>query len=288
MYDRILVPVDGSAPAERAVGYGGLLAEAYDAELELLHVLAGERDADGEAGHESRGERGRAVLAAAAERLGDRVAVETHLSEGVPHRAISERVAASEADLVVMGRRGRAGLGEGLLGSVTERVVVGVDAPVLVVPGSAEPVREGFSTVLLPTDGSENAEAATDHAVDLARQFGARLHVATVVDVDSAGGLFGSGGVTDDIVDRLEASGSEAVSRMVDAVRERDPDLDPATAVVRGMPHEGIRDYVTAHDVDLVTMGSRGRSDIERQLFGSVTKRVLRVVDVPVLVVRGE
>ena len=284
MYDRILVPVDGSAPAERAVGYGRLLAEAYDAELELLHVLVGSHDA-AEHGGRTGSEHGGAVLAAAAERIGDGVAVETRLTEGVPHDVITERVAASNVDLVVMGRRGRAELGEGLLGSVTDRVVVGSAVPVLVVPGSSASASDGISSVLLPTDGSENAEAATGHAADLARRFEARLHVATVVDVDSAGGLFGSGGVTDDVVDRLEASGSEAVTRMVETVRARAPDLDPATAVVHGTPHEGIRDYVAAHDVDLVAIGSRGQSDIERQLFGSVTKRVLRVVDVPVLVV---
>jgi nucleotide-binding universal stress UspA family protein len=285
MYDRILVPVDGSEPARRAVGYGTLLATAYDAELELLHVLAGGREEAEDGGPD--GERGAAVFDTARALVGGRVPVETRLLEGVPHRVVAEHVAASGVDLVVMGRRGRAGLGDGLLGSVTERVVVGVDVPVLVVPeGEAERVPEGFSTVLLPTDGSENAEAATGHAADLARRFDAGLHVATVVDAASAGGLFGAESVTDDLIERLEAGGEEAIERMVEAVRAIDPDLDPTTAVVRGTPHEGIRDYVTDHGVDLVAMGSRGRSGIEKQLFGSVAKRVLRVVDVPVLVVR--
>jgi nucleotide-binding universal stress UspA family protein len=286
MYDRILVPVDGSDPAKRAVGYGTLLAEAYDAELELLHVLhGGQQDSET---RESGRERGEAVLAAARERVDGRVTVETTLLEGVPHRTVVDRVDDSDADLVVMGRRGRTGLGEGLLGSVTERVVVGVEVPVAVVPGGdPEDVPEGLSTVLLPTDGSENAEAASPHAVDLVGRFGADLHVVTVVDVQSAGGLFSAGGVTEEFVDRLDEGGREAVERMVAAVREGDPDLDPTTAVVHGTPHEGLRDYVTENGVDLVAMGSRGRSNIERQLFGSVTKRVLRVVDVPVLVVRG-
>ena len=286
MYDRILVPVDGSEPAERAVGYGTLLAEAYDAELELVHVLHGGRG-ESETRDPSR-ERGEAVLAAARERVDGRVPVETTLLEGVPHRTVVDRVDTSDVDLVVMGRRGRTGLGEGLLGSVTERVVVGVEVPVVVVPGGdPEDVPEGISTVLLPTDGSENAEAASPHAVDLVGRFGADLHVVTVVDVQSAGGLFSAGGVTEEFVDRLDEGGREAVERMVAAVREADADLDPTTAVVHGTPHEGIRDYVTGNGVDLVTMGSRGRSNIERQLFGSVTKRVLRVVDVPVMVVRG-
>jgi nucleotide-binding universal stress UspA family protein len=284
MYDRILVPVDGSDAAKRAVGYGALLAEAYGAELGLLHVLA-----RGESGAGEDRERGEAVLAGAEALVDGRVPVDTRLLEGVPHRAVVDHVADSDVDLVVMGRRGRAGLGEGLLGSVTERVLVGVDVPVVVVPeDDPGAVPDGLSTVLLPTDGSENAEAASEHAVDLVSRFGAALHVVNVVDVQSAGGLFSAGGVTEEFVDRLDRAGAEAVERMVAAVGAADPDLDPTTAVVHGTPHEGIRDYAVEHGVDLVAMGSRGRSGIEHQLFGSVAKRVLRVVDVPVLVVNGE
>jgi nucleotide-binding universal stress UspA family protein len=283
MYDSILIPVDGSAPAKRAVGYGSLLAEAYDAELVLLHALAG-----GTGGSDADRERGERVLSAARELVDGGVPVETRLVEGVPHRAVVDHVADADVDLVVMGRRGRTGLGEGLLGSVTERVLVRVSVPVVVVPGGAAPVPDGLSTVLLPTDGSENAEAASGHAADLVGRFGAALHVVNVVDVQSAGGLFSAGGVSEEFVDRLDRAGTEAVERMVAAVHEADPDLDPASAVVHGTPHEGIRDYVREHDVDLVAMGSRGRSNLERQLFGSVTKRVLRVVDVPVLVVGRE
>lgn len=290
MYDRILVPVDGSACAERAVGYGTLLGEAYDAELELVYVHTGSRseDAEGESG-ETRGE---TLLAAAREQVGARVPVETTLLEGVAHRTVASYAVDSGADLVVMGRRGRTGLGEGLLGSVTERVLVGVDVPVVVVPeadpGTDTAIPDGLSSVLLPTDGSENAEAASGNAVDLVERFGAELHVVNVVDAQSAGGLFNAGGLTDELVDRLDEAGMEAVSRMVTAVHAVDSDVEPTTAVVHGPPHEGIHDYVVENGVDLVVMGSRGRSNIEQQLFGSVTKRVLRVVDVPVLVVRGE
>lgn len=282
MYERILVPVDGSDPADRAVDYGVLLAEAYDAELELLHVVAeGEEESEGDRG------RGETVLATAQEVVGERVPAGTRLLGGVPHRAVVDHAADSDADLVVMGRRGRTGLGEGLLGSVTERVIVGVDVPVLVVPGDdPDAVPDGISTVLLPTDGSENAEAASAHAADLVGRFGAALHVVNVVDVESAGGLFSAGGIDEEFVERLEEGGAEAVERMVAAVRAADPEVDPTTAVVRGTPHEGIEEYATEHGVDLVAMGSRGRSAIERRLFGSVTKRVLRTVDVPVLVVR--
>jgi nucleotide-binding universal stress UspA family protein len=187
-----------------------------------------------------------------------------------------------------MGRRGRAGLGERLLGRVTERVIVGIDVPVLVVPGNdPDAVPDGISTVLLRTDGSENAEAASAHAADLVGRFGADLQVVNVVDVKSAGGLFSAGGIDEEFVERLEEGGADAVERMAAAVRATDPELDPTTAVVHGTPHEGIEEYATEHGVDLVAMGFRGRSAIGRRLFGSVTKRVLRTVDVPVLVVRG-
>jgi nucleotide-binding universal stress UspA family protein len=79
MYERILVPVDGSDPADRAVDHGVLLAETYDAELELLHVVTEGDEEDGT----DRG-RGESVLATARKLVGERMPVGTRLLGGRP------------------------------------------------------------------------------------------------------------------------------------------------------------------------------------------------------------
>jgi nucleotide-binding universal stress UspA family protein len=147
----------------------------------------------------------------------------------------------------------------------------------------------GCSRLLLPTDGSENAEAATPHGVAVAERTDAVVHVLNVVDIQAAGGLFDAGGLDTAFVDRLDAQGRDAVERVATAVRESRSIEDVETAVVRttefGGAAVGIREYVADAGVDLVVMGSHGRSNLRRQLVGSVASTTLRTVDVPVLVV---
>nr|WP_245902804.1 universal stress protein [Salinigranum rubrum] len=143
--------------------------------------------------------------------------------------------------------------------------------------------------VLVPTDGSENAEAAAPHGAALAGRVDAALCVLNVVDLQAAGGLFAAGGLDEEFVARLERRGHEAVDRLADDVRESDPDLTVETDVVTTTEFDGvargIHGYVEEEGADLVVMGSHGRSNLRRQLLGSVASTVLRTVDVPVLVV---
>jgi nucleotide-binding universal stress UspA family protein len=77
---------------------------------------------------------------------------------------------------------------------------------------------------------------------------------------------------------------------VLEAVSERasDRDVSLTTHVQPGTPHEVINNFVSAHGIDLITMGTHGRSGIRRHLLGSVTERVLRTSDAPVLTVRQD
>jgi nucleotide-binding universal stress UspA family protein len=218
--------------------------------------------------------------------------VTTILREGKPADEISDVADDQDADLVVIGRQGTTGLGKHLLGGVTEQVLRRSDVPVFVVPdGDRAPgAHAGVSRILVPTDGSENADAATPHGVAIARNLGSTVHVLNVVDLQAAGGMFSAGGLETEFVERLEERGREAVEEVADDVHETAPELDVETAVERTTSHEGapigVREYVDESGIDLIVMGTHGRSNLERQLFGSVASTVLRTVDVPVLVVK--
>lgn len=282
MFDEILIAVDGSDYARRAATFGFALADAYDATVDLLYAYR-ERSLFGRGGtDDTAAERGRAILDETAELAADRdVAVETHLVEGRPAKAITGFAADRGTDLVVIGRKGRVGLGRRLLGSVTEQVLRRIDVPMLVVPDGDSPGDRGYERVLATTDGSEAAEWAAPYAVDIAERCDAALHLLTVVDVQAAAGPFDAGGVSKRFVERLEEQGREALDRFEAEVG----DGDHESAVVRGRSHRAIREYVEENDVDLVVMASQGQSGFSGQRLGSVTGRVLRVVDVPVLVV---
>ena len=295
MYERVVIAVDGSDEARRAARCGLQLAQRFDATIEVLFVVERKAPRLTETASETTElrERGQAALAEIEElaaALGHPVT--TNLSEGKPAVEISEYAAAHGADLIVVGGQGMTGLGRRLLGGVTEQVLHRSDVPVLVVPGEGDEgvLESGCSRVLLTTDGSENAEAAIPHGLAIARRHESAVHVLNVVDLQAAGGVFHAGGLEQEFLDRLDARGQDAVGSVATTLGESNPGLSVTTAVERTASFEGaaagIREYVDEHGIDLVVMGSHGRSNLKRQLLGSVASTVLRTVDVPVLVVK--
>ncbi|AFO58761.1 MULTISPECIES: universal stress protein [Natrinema] len=146
-----------------------------------------------------------------------------------------------------------------------------------------------YDRILVPTDGSETSKAAVAHALDLADQYGADVHALYVVDTDSMSLSLGA-----EQVDRIEQGqfsemgevrerADRATGYVADRARERG--LESVENVSAGKPHSLISDYIDDNDIDLVVMGSHGRSGIRRALLGSVTERTLRSTHVPVLVV---
>jgi len=139
-----------------------------------------------------------------------------------------------------------------------------------------------YERVLVPTDGSDTAAAAADHAVGIAQAEGATIHALYVADVRMSPISTGMG--REAVCDLLERSDE----RPLEAIRTRAAAADvPVVEAVRvGVPHEAIDAYVDDHDIDLVVMGTHGRTGLRRGLLGSVTERVLRRVDAPVVTVR--
>lgn len=162
-----------------------------------------------------------------------------------------------------------------------------------------------YETILFPTDGSDGAEAALEHAVDHAKQYDATLHVLFVADTNVAhSGMVGeeheeversemvgdeheqeqpSGLVNEDHEDAVTAHAEQVVSETVDAI---DGDVAVETAVWSGNPYKRILDYSDEHEADLIVMGTHGRTGVDRYLLGSVTEKVVRTADAPVLTVR--
>ncbi|MWG35078.1 universal stress protein [Halomarina oriensis] len=143
-----------------------------------------------------------------------------------------------------------------------------------------------YQDILFPTDGSDGAEYALDHAIDLAGRYDATLHVLHVVaDVwyptgEPEGVDFDYTAVEQHLQDR----GDRVVAAAADRAREAGVDCETEVTVGR-TPHSAIADATEA-DVDLVVMATHGRRGLGRLLMGSVTEKVLRLSTVPVLAVR--
>jgi nucleotide-binding universal stress UspA family protein len=136
-----------------------------------------------------------------------------------------------------------------------------------------------YDSILLPTDGSEGAARARDHAVELAGDQGATLHVLHVVDVVSP-----ARSLRELLTERMTERGRELVESVAERGRERGVSVE--TAVVEGDPADRIVEYVASEGIDLVVMPTHGRPELAKTIVGSVTDRVIRTSPVPVVVVR--
>jgi nucleotide-binding universal stress UspA family protein len=138
-----------------------------------------------------------------------------------------------------------------------------------------------YDDILVPTDGSPAADAAVDHAVTLADRFDATVHALYVVDATAYSAIEAG---TDIVAEALETEGKDAVSRIAAAADEAD--ISVIESVVSGTAYGSILEYADDHDIDLIVMGTHGRRGIDRYLLGSVTERVVRSANQPVLTVR--
>lgn len=283
----MLFPTDGSEGAAEVLGHAIEIAARYDAALHLLHVADTTIDsvvrvqADIIDVLEKEGEE---VVAEAAERArGVGVETVTEVLQGEPFQTIVDYAQTRDIDLIVMPTHGRRGLPRFLLGSTTERVVRQSDVPVLTVQtGGDRPIEYPYRNVLVPTDGSGCARAALEMGTDITKSEGAALHLLSVIAIASLGADVRSDIQTSMLEERAETILDEASSYASEA------GVQPVAEIVEYAPsiHKAILKIVEEHDIDLVVVGTHGRTGIDRYLLGSVTEYLIRTSPIPVLTVR--
>lgn len=147
-----------------------------------------------------------------------------------------------------------------------------------------------YNDILVPTDGDEPSIQAAVHGFNLAKWHNASVHLLYVAEEPPAdpmggAGVFGDPGVTTpvgEVRSFLEGMGTKVTEDLAAFANELD--VEVATEVLAGKPDETIRTFAEEHDIDLIVMGTHGRSGVDRLLHGSVTERVLRSTDIPLLV----
>lgn len=290
MYDTILVPTDGSGHSVRAAEHGYYLARLFDATVHVINVVDVQRaggmfDAGGvdQAFVDRLKEEGKEAVETV-EAVGDeRDAVKTAVVTGDPAETILEYADDHGADMIAMGTHGRTGLDRYVAGSVTERVVRLATVPVLTVRATDRSRIAGdYDDVLVPTDGSETAAAAVDHGLAIAQPADARIHAVNIVDV---GGLVASPDNTPppEVLERLTSEAEAMTDRI--ATHARELELEAVTAVREGFPARDLLEYTEENDIDLVAMGTAGRTGLNRYLLGSTTERLIRHAEMPVVAI---
>jgi nucleotide-binding universal stress UspA family protein len=310
MYTRILVPLDGSPRAERALPVAATLARASGAPLLLLRIVDPGRDA---------GAYG-IVPAPALESVMHnlRVAAEAYLAErkrsellkglvveiavevGDAADSIVVHAEAWRADLIVLCSHGRTGIARWALGSVAEHIAHHALVPVLLLRESGpslagpHPDPEHLLRVLVALDGAAPAEAALEPAASLiealaAPQIGA-VHLVTVLapyeadpsNMPDARVVEGAKSYLERVARRLHER-HLSVRVTWSAVIE----LDIASAVIRVAENgEDVEGAGVFGGCDLIALTTHGAGGIARWVMGSVTDRVLHAATLPTLIVR--
>jgi nucleotide-binding universal stress UspA family protein len=142
--------------------------------------------------------------------------------------------------------------------------------------------------IILTLDGSNLAEAAVPHAVDLARRLGSRLVLLRVVTPAPGPAELAFGPTSYDHRQLLQAEEAAARAYVEAKVRELSAQNVRVEGLVReGEPASTIVDYAAESGARLVVLATHGRSGVARWVYGSVADRVLRAATVPVLLLRS-
>lgn len=144
-----------------------------------------------------------------------------------------------------------------------------------------------YNRILIATDGSEQNKKAVIHAVELAEHHAAELHAVYVMDIKSDYGpksYLSTDISTKGLETFLRQEGEAAIQYVEDLAKNEG--LDIKKWIVQGHPAEEIMKLAEEQSVDLIVMGTLGRSGIEKFLLGSVADKVIRNSNIPVLTVR--
>lgn len=300
MYTSIVVPLDGSAFAKRALPVALALARRSHAAVHLVHVNELMVSASGGPQHDTRlhndlRQEMRAELTAVAAQLARETSlpIDAVFLDGPVVPMLQGYLADRDHDLVVMMTHGRGGLSRAWLGSVADALVRHASVPLLLVrPGAEWPnelVEPLFCRILVPLDGSAMSDEVLDHAVSLSTPDATVYTLLTVVvPLPLLGGMYPNAGFADrSDVQRQHEVAQSHLAAMAKELRESGA-LVETKVVTHQQPAQGILDAAEEQRVDSIAMSTNGRGAASRLLLGSVADKVVRGATVPVLVYRPE
>ncbi len=294
MFERILLPLDGSQLAEVTIPYGAELTARLGSEAILLHACAPE--------HQPFSNMHQLYLTEAVKGLERHMekkfprcedwAVRAETVVGEPAEAICEYAEKNDIRLIVMAAHGGSGLKLWIMGSVAEKVVRTVKIPVLLIRCKESRPIEGrkrlISRIFLPLDGSGTSETAVPYAAELAQKLKAGITLYRMAegkyvssDMDEYAPMAGASVLVaaEEKQFRAYLTGIERVLRQkgIPVTHRVTQGTDAAAEILE----QGEKTKA-----DIVVMASRGRSPITRWVFGSVAQKILLEGDLPLLLVK--
>ena len=295
---KILCATDFSDFSNYTIPYGVALAREFEAKLYICHVIDLSSIAIyGEFQLNPVDQQNR-IKKQAAEQLNELIgkqAVKWEPLITVGHVAdeVSRLVEEKEIDLVIAATRGRSGLKRLILGSVTERLMRVLTCPLLVVHSPehkfVDPVNQKIrlKKILVGCDFSPDSDQAFQHALSLAQEFEADLHLAHVIEPSASSELLKP---DKQLSAEIEQKLSQRLTDKLMAMVPQDARnwCTPETRILKGPPYEALGEYARANEMDMIVLGIRGHGLVKTLLLGSTTDRVARQAPCPVLSVSSK
>jgi nucleotide-binding universal stress UspA family protein len=294
MFEKILLPLDGSKLAENAIPYALDIAGKTGAEVFLLHVCPTE--------HQAYTHMHQIYLDGITDNFRNRVKeifpasqepkVRAEVISGEPTKVIFNYIKQNDINMVAMTTCGTSGIRIWALGSIADKVMRGVGIPTLLVrvkEGVNVPEREVIQRILLPLDISEASKIAVPYAVQLAKKLKPSITLfsmaQTIYTQTMDGTVAGVGANWDKIDAATEQYTDERLKGIENEIRENGVDVNRTVYLGLDAAYE-ILELESKIQADLVVMATRGRSPIARWAFGSVAEKVLREGGRPLMMVK--
>ena len=303
MFEKILVPLDGSWVAEHVVPYAVLLGKRLNSPVVITTVvdtreLPTAHDENAARLIEMQRGSGHDYLNRMRQQF-EREGIATTIEAvvGPAADAIVQAASSHKAGLIAMATHGRSGVDRWRLGSVSDRVLRTASVPVLLVrpPEAQSAARVAAPTIqhiLLPLDGSERSASAVPAATFLAKAFSVPVTVMRTVSFTWYAAETGAspydgmdGEAAQDILTALEDEARGYAEGVANQLRK--DGIEARISISHANPGAAITDLAAATPGSVVVMSTHGRSGLGRTLLGSVTDHVIRSSLSPVLVVRG-
>ncbi len=292
---RLLVPLDGSPLAERALAPAFAIAHALSpknrCQVHLLRVvpplfLTVDPLLFAETLSLSEEEAQAYLATVATEWASQNVPISTAVTTGAVAESLISYAQQEDIQLIVMSSHGRSGISRWVYGSVAEKMLrQACCASLIVRPGEAPPPAT-FRNILVCLDGSPLAEQVLEPILALAGAMNAKVCLLRVVPPSHLALETHAMEQLLDTVEDLERDTADTYLHQL-LVKLAAKDLAVSKQTVIGPAAEVIIDTAVAQKVDLIAMSSHGRSGMSRWVYGSVTEKVLRGAPCATFVIRG-
>ena len=290
LFQRILVPLDGSDLAQRALSYAEAIARRKKSELILLSVVHTDIEHKEDRLHKSH-------LDITAEKLqAQGITVSTAVVNGHVAEEIVDYSAKNNINLIIISTHGYSGVKRWMLGSVAQKVLYSTGTPVLLVKSHAPPlVCANINKILVPLDGSPFSETIFPYLERLAAGTDTEAVLLEVVESPVVPS-YGSRPINptwvkyrDSAWEELQQQATEYLNNIQNDLAQKGIKLKPKVIKSElGEVAKKIIQIAHSEDTDLIIVATHGRTGVSHWMYGSVANKLVDESTQPLLLVRPE